>query len=85
MKRYYKRDAESDLGQGVAYIEITDGRPSRQVEIYGEHYRFGDVEHNEFLADQPFEALDLNSEHEIEVSEFDRVWSQAQKRCLQSK
>ncbi|QSQ12251.1 hypothetical protein [Myxococcus landrumensis] len=81
MKRYFKREAESDLGEGVAYMEITEGWPSRQVEIYGGTWRWADEAHTEWLADQPFEVLDLGVEYEIELDEFEQVWQEALKRC----
>jgi hypothetical protein len=81
MKRYFKREAESDLGEGVAFIEITDGWPSRQVEIYGDTYRWADEAHREWLADQPFDVLELGEEHEIQAEEFEHVWQDAVTRC----
>lgn len=80
MKRYFKREAESDLGAGMAYLEITDNWPSRQVEVYGDAWRWADEAHNEWLADQPFEVLELSHEHAIPVEEFERVWQEAQRR-----
>jgi hypothetical protein len=84
MKRFYKRDAESDLGEGVAYMEITDGWPSRQVETYGDVWRWGDEAHTEWLADQRFEVLELGAEHEITAEEFEQVWREALKRWPRS-
>lgn len=81
MKRYFKRIAESDLGAGTAYIEIADGWPSRQVEVYGPTWRWGDETNNEWLADQPFDVLELRDEHSIAEEEFERVWQEAQRRC----
>jgi hypothetical protein len=77
MKRYFKHDAESDAGEGIAYLELTDNWPSRQVEIYGEVVRCGDEAHPEHLADQPFDELGLSDEHEISAEEFERVWAVA--------
>jgi hypothetical protein len=81
MKRYFKREAESELGAGTAYIEISDQWPSRQVEIYGQTWRWGDERHAEYLADQPFEVLELDEGHEITGEEFERAWTEALKRC----
>ncbi|MDI1447603.1 hypothetical protein [Polyangium sp. 6x1] len=81
MKQYFKHYAESELGEGTAYMEITDGWPSRQIEVYGETWRWGDDAHNKHLADQPFEVLELGEEHEISVEEFERAWLEALKRC----
>jgi hypothetical protein len=81
MKRYFRHEAESDLGAGIAYIEITDGWPSRQVEVYGDTWRWGDEAHNERLADQPFEVLELGDQHAITATEFERAWEEALRRC----
>lgn len=81
MRQYFQRDAESELGAGTAYIEVNDGWPSRQVEVYGETWRWGDETHPEHLADQPFEVLGLGDEHAISAEEFERTWQEALKRC----
>jgi hypothetical protein len=81
MKRYFKHSAESDLGEGVAYMEITDEWPSRQVEVYGDKWRWGDDAHNKHLADQPFAVLELGEDHAISQEEFEQVWREALKRC----
>ena len=81
MRLYFKHDAESEFGAGIAYIEITDGWPSRQVESYGETWRWGDDTHNEWLADQPLEVLGLDDAHAISAEEFERFWQEAQRRC----
>jgi hypothetical protein len=80
VKRYFKHEAESELGVGMAYLEITDDWPSRQIEVYGEMWRWGDDAHPERLADQPFAVLDLDERHEISAEEFERTWSEALKR-----
>ncbi|MFT3914783.1 MAG: hypothetical protein QM704_11875 [Anaeromyxobacteraceae bacterium] len=77
MKRYFRRDAESDLGEGTVYLEVTDGLPSRQAEVYGGEWRWGDAGHPAHLADQPLEALGLESEHAITAEEFELAWRQA--------
>lgn len=81
MKRYFRHDSESELGAGSAYLEVTNGWPSRQVEVYGETWRWGDEAHPEHLADQPFEVLELGDAHEISGDEFERVWNEAVKQC----
>jgi hypothetical protein len=80
MKQYFKHGAESDHGAGMAYIEIVDGWPSRQVEVYGETWLWGDIAHPEYLADQPLEVLELGDEHVISKAEFEQVWQEALKR-----
>jgi hypothetical protein len=81
MKRYFKHEAESELGAGTVYMEITDGWPSRQVEVYGHTWRWGDDAHNEWLADQPLSVLELGDELAITAVEFESVWQEAQRQC----
>lgn len=81
MKRYFRHEAESDLGDGVAYLEITDEWPTRQVEVYGDAWRWADENHADGLADQPLSQLGLKPQHEIEAGEFERVWQEAHRRC----
>jgi hypothetical protein len=81
MRRYFKREAESEFGVGTAYLEISEGWPVRQVEVYGETWRWGNNDHPDHLADQPFEALELSAEHEISSEQFERVWEEALRRC----
>ncbi len=81
MKTHYRHDAESELGVGMAYMEVTDGWPTRQVEVYGESWRWADEEHPEWLADQPLEVLGLRDSDAIAPDEFERVWREALKRC----
>lgn len=84
MKRFYKHEAESDHGSGTVYLEITDEWPSRQVEIYGDTWFWGDEAHNQYLADQPFDVLELREEHAISREEFERIWTEALRRCQPS-
>lgn len=81
MKQYFQHAAESDLGEGMAYLEISDGWPSRQVEVYGEVWRWGDDAHREWLADQPFSELELEAEHAMSAEAFERLWQEALRRC----
>jgi hypothetical protein len=80
MKRYFKHPAESEFGEGTVFFEITDDWPSRQVEAYGDEWRWGDEQHKEFLADKPFEALELHDEHAIEAREFEKAWQEGRRR-----
>lgn len=81
MSKFYKHYAESDLGEGVCYLEISHDWPVRQVEVYGNTYLFGDEDHLDHLADQPFPELDLGQKDEITKEEFESVWSKAMKGC----
>ncbi|MBN8469540.1 hypothetical protein JYJ95_23810 [Corallococcus exiguus] len=80
MKQYFQHAAESDLGEGMAYLEIIDGWPSRQVEVYGEVWRWGDAEHPEWLADQPFSELALDDEDAMSSEAFEHLWREALRR-----
>jgi hypothetical protein len=75
--RWFCREAESDLGVGRVWIELCDGWPSRQVEVYGDVWLWGDRAHPRYLADQPLNALELDEEHAIASEEFERVWARA--------
>lgn len=81
MKRYFKHEAESDHGTGTVYLEVVNDWPSRQVEVYGDTWLWGDEANPENLADQPLEVLELGKEHEITPDEFERVWKEALERC----
>ena len=81
MKRYFQHEAESDLGEGMAYLEFDGERASRQVEVYGDRWLRADEAHNEWLADQPLEVVGLSAEHEISSQEFERIWQEAMKQC----
>lgn len=83
MKKYFKHWAESDLGEGTAYIEVTDDWPSRQVEVYEDQWRGADEKRNEWLADQPLDELGLEPANEMSAAEFESIWQEALKRCPQ--
>jgi hypothetical protein len=89
MKRYFKRtDAEppfplTEAGiseTGVFYIEVTNRWPTRQVEIYGNVWLWGDDAHPKDLADQPFEDFAPWEEFAISPEEFELVWQEALQR-----
>jgi len=81
MKKYYKRDAESDLGFGTVYLEFDGEWATRQVEKYGERWFCSNVEYHEdigpALVDQPLSVLELSIENEISLFEFEEAWEQA--------
>lgn len=81
MKKYFKHYAESDLGVGEAYLEFRGQWASRQVEVYPQKWRRADQENNTWLADQPLDAIGLESEHEITAEEFESIWEEALERC----
>jgi len=84
-KRYFKHCAESDVGAvGTAYLEIADGWPSRQVEVYPTMSCWADEQHPDYLADQPLSVLELGEEHEISAAEFELAWASGGWGCQES-
>lgn len=79
MATHYKRDAESEFGAGVCYVEIEDGRIVRQAENYGERWRWGNDKHPEWLADQPESELGIEEAKPIDASELEAAWQEARK------
>lgn len=84
MKRYYRRVSESDLGEGIAYLEFDGEWALRQVEIYGDRWFDSRTDyHPEIgpgLVDQPFTDLGITDDEEISAEEFERVWQEALRR-----
>ena len=81
VKRHFKREAESDLGTGIVYLEFDDAWAMRQVENYGDRWFRSERDfHPELgpaLCDQPLSELGLGSEHEITEVEFEQAWRHA--------
>jgi len=79
MAKFYKREAESDLGIGMCWFEVEDGRVVRQVEAYGGVWRWGDDDHPQWLSDQPESALALDDGEVLAIGaeEFEGVWAKA--------
>lgn len=79
--QHFKHFAESDFGEGIAFMEAVGDEIVRQVEIYGSTLawcdRNGQSDERFMLADQPLSALGLGPEHEISAAEFEAAWSQA--------
>jgi hypothetical protein len=75
--RHFKHDAESELGTGVVYVEIVDDWASRQVEVYGDTWRWADEANPSGLADQSADDLELDDAHAIPAAEFEQAWKQA--------
>ena len=78
--RHFKHDAESELGNGVVYLEITDDWASRQVEVYGETWHWADEVNPTALTEQSIDDLDPDATHAITAADFDDVWAQALER-----
>ena len=81
MVKYYKHWAESDLGEGEAYLEVVDDIVTRQVEVYNGEMFWSTWEDQKdirfIIADQPASEIDLTSEFEIDSQEFEDIWGQA--------
>lgn len=81
MKRYFKRQAESSLGIGVAYMEFDGDYATRQVENYGEKWFRSDQDFHPgigpALCDQPLSELGLGLADQISQEEFEKVWVRA--------
>ncbi|MGR6922411.1 hypothetical protein ACU635_49865 [[Actinomadura] parvosata] len=77
MKRYFRHEAESDLGEGIAYLEFDGQWVSRQLEIYEDGVFRGTASDSpDMMTDQPLEELGLTEEHEISAEEFNEAWHQ---------
>lgn len=81
MKRFFKRQAESDLGLGVVYLEFDGEWATRQVENYGGQWFRSDREFHPglgpVLCDQPLSSLELSPSNEISQAEFEQAWVRA--------
>jgi len=83
MMRYFKHDAESDLGFGVAYVEFENEWASRQVEIYDGRWFCSLEDYHDIgpgLSDQPLADAELGPEYEISKAEFEAIWAEAEAR-----
>lgn len=80
--RYFRRDAESELGEGVAYMAVDDeGVVVAQVEIYGAQ-RFWSTQDAEVdprfaICDQGLSELGLGPEYEVTKAQFEEAWRAA--------
>jgi hypothetical protein len=83
-KRYFKRNAQSELGIGEVWFEFDGELPARQVERYEDRWFSSRTEyHDEIgpgLVDQPLSTLELSTEHEIDAEEFEQAWRLARER-----
>jgi hypothetical protein len=81
VKRYFKHEAESDLGSGIAYLEFDGELPARQVEKYGDRW-FCSIKHYHSeigpgLTDRSVSQLDIEPQCEISQAEFEEAWNEA--------
>ena len=83
MKRYFKHEAESDLGSGIADLEFDGELPTRQVEQNGDRWvcsmKRYHPEIGPGLTDRSLSELDLEPQHEISQAEFEEAWNEALK------
>ncbi|GAA0610878.1 hypothetical protein GCM10009547_11150 [Sporichthya brevicatena] len=74
MKRYFRRAAESSVGEGLVFFEFDGDWAIRQVEIYGDRwFDSRRAEHTILgpgLIDQPLSELDLCDEDVISADDF---------------
>lgn len=79
--KYYRRSAESELGEGTVYLEVADEYVVRQVEKYGDEYFWSTADAAKdarfLIADQSLDVLDLDPSHEVTRKEFERLWREA--------
>jgi hypothetical protein len=79
--KHFKHWAESELGEGVIFMEAIGDDVVRQVEIYGSTFvwcdQSGQSDDRFMLADQPLSAIGLEAEHEISSAEFEDAWNKA--------
>lgn len=81
--KYYKREAESVLGEGVIYlcVDIEADEVISQVECYQDQLFW--VNKNEqsderfMLVDQPASEIGLEDEYLIDQVEFENIWNKA--------
>jgi hypothetical protein len=83
MKRYFKYESESFLGEGTKWIEFEGELATRQVEKYGDRWFSSRRDyHPEIglgLLDQSFSDLHppLGLDEEITAAEFEQVWAES--------
>ncbi len=82
--KYYKHKAESELGEGLIYLEIDEnGYVNRQVEIYGTYIFWADAKDQKddrfIVADQKIDVSCFNVTNKINREKFDRLWKDAKK------
>jgi hypothetical protein len=82
VKRYFKGPGEPGSDE-TEYIEFTDGRPTRQIDVVdGNYYSSLDPPVRDEdgwvlgggLTDQPMEAPDIPPDAEITAEEFEEAW-----------
>jgi hypothetical protein len=83
VKRYFKHEAESGLGPGIAYLEFDGEIPTRQAEKYGDRW-FCSIKrfHPEIgpgLTDRSFSQFEIEPQDEISQEEFEEAWNEALK------
>jgi hypothetical protein len=84
VKRYFKHEAESGLGSGIAYFEFDGEIATRQVEKYSDRWFSSSKDyHPELgpgLTDRGFSEMGLGPEYEISQDEFEAAWNEALKQ-----
>jgi hypothetical protein len=81
MKKYFKFQADSNLGVGIQYIEFDDDNwPIRQAECYGDRWFNSTMTyHKELggigLCDQQLTEAGMKLGDRIDAEEFELVWN----------
>jgi hypothetical protein len=82
MADYFKIEIETwHYRDGTAYIEFTDGMPTRQVTQVGERWLSSRRDHDEdvgpLLTDQPLQPGEFDERDRITEAEFEVLWRRA--------
>lgn len=83
MINYFKRQAESEYGEGVVYmaVDCDSHMVLKQVEVYGDNSRWADThsasDGEMMLADQPASEIGLTENDRISQLEFEEIFEKA--------
>lgn len=83
MIKYYKRESESELGEGVIYLSVDTNLDEviSQVECYKDQFFWSNNDEQSdsrfMLADQPASEIGLTDEYLVDEAEFKNIWTQA--------
>jgi hypothetical protein len=85
--KYYKHHAESEYGEGTAYVQIDEDKDLvvKQVEVYGSKILLGEWTGSSLvgrICDQPASLFELTDEDAITKAEFDAIWTRGTRMRL---
>ena len=75
--RYYRRVETSELGTGMCWFEFEREWAARQVEVYGDVWRWGDEANRRWLSEEPELELEVSGAVVIGAEEFEQAWEKA--------